>query len=825
MEARSTQRRVQSATALPHLNHDATPNAPLMQEQRPMATTTLTKKKTSTQTSELRRADQATATLKRALEIADKGMFKEAILLWEHATRLGSDTPIPMDTLLIWMINAQQHNKAIRFFTTHEAALQYSHPQLWTTSRELFALFSLLTDPESHPLPPWNAPPWNHSASARNALIAYSRGEVLAMRAYLTPIGTDSPFHPFRRILESLLLPSKEREKITALLHNIADTSPFAPLAAIARTRILPANELAQALLNLSPVARIPATMLCGVEEKHLKLLLKMEQAKTASQQITLLLTHADQLPLEATRNACLNLLPDCMEERGRFEKRFGSLEEFQRERLFALHHERQKSFSRAMTYWRKCLLLLENAPDTEENRLNIALLYQHLATIEQRYANPSTIQILDHLKNSLTFDPANQKTWLEMLNWRNRLKRDRHLFHQLADKAAKLFPKEEEILAFALTAAMEKGAYKKASVLARRIQKQNPNHASILETRLMTHLHHIRKRIGEGHFELARKELQRAENILFETSQPLCLLGAMLEFLEGNLQQGELYLEKGRELAQQRILYAVEAFHEAVKLKVPPLILDRFRRDLIQCDGTQPNREEIILIAEMVTNAHSRYGETARETMALLSGHYRKAAVLVYTLEEMRKVCEALAITHRYPLLALYGKIAETRWPQEPIFTYFRACGQCEAQAWRLTDTDFHALFQAAEELKGQDLEGATLINTLLAIPPSQRPTGLWHSIPLSPVKIPKPLEAKLLKELRSRLQEEFQANQDATAANALKKRLIETLASTEFGQRGPLVLGYLIDRAFKSKKSTESSSTHPFGSNQQLEMDLFYE
>ncbi|MBF0127179.1 MAG: hypothetical protein HQM02_08200, partial [Magnetococcales bacterium] len=622
MEASITERHGQRASTTP---------LPKNQESQSKATTTLTKKNPTGGSSNPHRVNQAAATLKRAWEIAARGMFKEAVLLWEHATRLGSEIQPPPETLLTWMINSQQFNKAIHFFTANEAAIRYNQPQLWNTARELFAVASLTADPDINPLPPWNAPPWHHAETARNALNAFCRKEQHAMLAYLAPIEPNSPFRPFRRILESLLLPVTNPEAIDALLHNIPDSSPFAPLRAMARARILTGEALATTLLNLSPVARIPVTLLCGVEEKQLKLLLRLGQTNPPGQQVALLLAHADLLPPAPTRAACMDLLPECLEERGRFEKRFGPLKEFERERLFALHHERQKSFSRALTYWKKCLLLLENGANTRENRIRIALLYQRLAFIEQQYASPSTAQIIEYLEKSLNIDPDDQKTWLALLHWRNRLKRDRQPFLQLADKAARRFPRDEEILPIALAAAMEKGAFKKAAGLARQLQKCGHPPVDLQETRLLALTRHARKLILEGLYVRARKELARTAAILPEKSRQVCLLSAMLEFLDGDLQQGDSFLEEGRSLARREVEYAVRAFLEAVTLSLPPLLLDRFRHTLIQCDATPPNREEALAIADIVTDTFPHHPVVATEIMALLAGHFRKAAVLVY--------------------------------------------------------------------------------------------------------------------------------------------------------------------------------------------------
>ncbi|MBF0428775.1 MAG: hypothetical protein HQL94_07615 [Magnetococcales bacterium] len=686
---------------------------PASVEERPKPKTTLTKNSLAKENNQSRRTEQAVATLNRAKEIAANGLFKEAILLWEHATRLGTASTIPPATLLTWMINAQQYPKAVRFFTAHESILQYDHPQLWSIARELFAVVSLTGEPQT-----WQSPPWNQATSLRNALVAYSRGEDLTVRTQLVAIGPDSPFYSGRKILESLLELANQTEKITALLAGIPDTSPFAPLLALAHMRTLPKTAIITALLDLPPTSRIPASLLCGIDDKQLKSLLKISQTNLPCQQITLLFNHADALPHAQIRNASLNLLPDCIEERSRFEKRFGPLEAFERERLFALHHERQLSYVRAIAYWKKCILILENSTATPENRLKIALIYQHLASIEQKEQNPSIFRVIEHLENSLKLDPDNKKTWQELLSWKSRLKRDQQSYYQWADKASKRFPEDETFLSLAMATAMEKGSYKKASGIASRLQKLNPNRANMPETRLAAHLHHARKHILTKHFKLARKELARAAKLYLDPPQPLTLLTAMLEFLSGSPDAGSKRLDEGRNNDSQKVFYAVQAFHEAVALHIPTLILDRLRHDLIQCDATSPNREEVLAIADFSVNAFTKQPETTTECIILLSTYFYKAATLVYNQAEMRQLCLALNLSRRYTLLTLYGKIAENCWPNQPIFTFFRANGQTENQAWRLTDQDFYTLLLAEEDLKTNDPTGAALINALLAIP-----------------------------------------------------------------------------------------------------------
>ncbi|MBF0213846.1 MAG: hypothetical protein HQM00_09840 [Magnetococcales bacterium] len=64
-----------------------------------------------------------------------------------------------------------------------------------------------------------------------------------------------------------------------------------------------------------------------------------------------------------------------------------------------------------------------------------------------------------------------------------------------------------------------------------------------------------------------------------------------------------------------------------------------------------------------------------------------------------------------------------------------------------------------------------------------------------------------------------------DENAIREARNRLLETLAPTEFGQRGPAVLGYLLDRAFRLKPPRRSASHRQKSPPRQLEMDLISE
>ncbi|MBF0213845.1 MAG: hypothetical protein HQM00_09835 [Magnetococcales bacterium] len=737
-------------TALIDLPPDRDPSRP---DTRPMGKRTLCKRVRTPEEAPTRHVEANESLLDRARELADKGMFKEALLLWERAMRQGIGASFHPATPLVWMINARQYTKGIRHFMSHEPVLRYDHPALWSLTRELFAVAALTLDTDTRQLPPWNLPPWNQAQTLLQAMQAWERGEEMMVQTILVAIDRDSPFLAGRRILESLMMPAHAPERILALLGEIPDASPFAPLAALARTRAMTPTERIPWLLDLPLDDRATAARLCGAHDKWIKLLLKLERGLSAGRLVTLLLAHAESLPRLQTRALCLNLLPECLEERAPFEKRFGPLEEFERERLFALHHERQRSHAKAIGYWKKCALLLENSPPGEERSLRIALLHRRMALLEQREPHPSTPQILQYLEKSLEYDPDHKPTWLELLQIRSRLGRERHLFHRLADQAARRFPDDEGILALVMAAAMEKGSFKKASGVARRIHTLNPGHDDILATRVSAHLQHARKRILEGEFAVARRELVKAERLRADDgTQPVGLLAAMLEFLAGDPERGEEILEAGRQQATQKTVHAVKAFLEASALRVPALILDSFRRDLIRCDALPPDRDELVTLAGILTRHFPAHPNATTEAATLLSGHLRSGARLGFDPEETRLICEALTLTQRHGLLALYGRLGEKRWPGEPVFTYYRARGQCENQPWRLMDDDFQALMRAKEELQEKDPAAAAMIHTLLAIPASRQPLDPLRSIPLSPARIPKPLESKLLRELRAR-------------------------------------------------------------------------
>ncbi|MBF0418529.1 MAG: hypothetical protein HQL86_09815, partial [Magnetococcales bacterium] len=438
---------------------------------------------------------------------------------------------------------------------------------------------------------------------------------------------------------------------------------------------------------------------------------------------------------------------------------------------------------------------------------------------------HPDTPKILQWLEKSLEYDPNHKPTWMEILEIRHRLGRDRLTFHRLADRAAHLFPDDEAVLTLAMRAAMEKGSFKKASGVARRIQKINPGHDGILSERLSAHLQHARKRILDGHFAVARRELFRAERLSSEGSQPVGLLAAMLEFLAGDPRRGEEMLDEGRLQANQKSLHAVKAFLEGAALRIPSLMLDGFRRELIRCDALPAERSELVAIAGVLTQAWHTQSDATSEVMALLSGQLRAGLRLPFESGELQLICESLALTRRHAMLTLYARVGERQFPDEPIFRYYRARGQCENQPWRLTDHDFQHLLVAEETLRASDPETSARIRALLAVPTSHLPTDPLQGVPLSPARIPKLLEHKLLRELRARLRDELHGHTDAESLRQLRDRLLETLAPTEFGQRGPAILGYLLDRALKLKPPRREESAPQQPIPQQLELELSFE
>ena len=53
------------------------------------------------------------------------------------------------------------------------------------------------------------------------------------------------------------------------------------------------------------------------------------------------------------------------------------------------------------------------------------------------------------------------------------------------------------------------------------------------------------------------------------------------------------------------------------------------------------------------------------------------------------------------FQLLAHYAALAQQRWPDSPLFLYYRLYGESESESNRLSDDDYDQLGQAAETAK----------------------------------------------------------------------------------------------------------------------------
>ncbi len=787
----------------------------------------------------------AQAYLGRAEELADKRMYKEAVVLLENADRLLPE-PLPPDKIVVWRINAQQYGKGLRLFFERETWFQANDATLWEDLGALAAIL-LLTDapgivnalPKGSPLP-------EQRQTAREALAAYCRGEDERADQLLRRLPLRSPFKVFRLILKSLILQAREPEKAVRLLDKISPTSPFAGLAAAIRCGTMSGKELVAALTPLTVRQQELAATLSGISRENLDLFSQLTSARSDNELITRLLANVDHLPTGEMRQICLNLMAKDSRKLSQFEKRFGKLTPFEYARFAALEAERISSspHSRRLTgeEWHVCIRELKKGSPTADDRLKVALIQRHLAEREQPFSKPVHRPALELLEESLEYDPDDQATWLQVIKWSGELKPAKS-YHQWVEKAVKRFPEESAILTAGLEAALQKNTFVKATRLAKKILRLDPINNHVRQLMIEAHLAHAWKKAQGAEHHLVQKEIDATIALDDGKSDRarLPLQQGLLALKMGEERAGEAFLEQARELAGAGLTFSLRLFLEAEHRRLSAVTLGIFKKQLAAHNRTPPVHQQVIQAVALIDRYDRKWSGYGGGPFDLLKTHFKKAAGLAYTIEELRLICRVLHEKKQFTLLKSFAGGGEKRWPGQPIFVYYRIVGQSRDGVSPLSNRNYDKLETAAERaMEMEDFATAKRIQIFLDEHGGMSDPFMGDFDPFAdgpPPGIPffpDQLERQMVEEIAAAIEEEFGAIQSDSHRALVRKTYIENRELEGLPPFGKRVLDLLIDKAldllYKPKAKPSKPDNGPAAGSrsretggEQLELDLF--
>ena len=656
--------------------------------------------------------------LGRAGELAGKGMFQEAVALWENRVSLCGVSD-RLDLYLNWLLRAGRYAKAAQVFSEKAAGLDDS--ELRQRLEQGLAAYLLAGRAEIAGALPADSPLVRQHGLVREAIAAYSRGDDGAAEGLLRQIPFRSPYKDLRPILRALAVLQADPKAAAQLLAQVPQASPFAPFATLINVCTLTGDAFFQALSQLDGPGQELVAALSGTDKASLKLAAEL-RALAGREAVPALFrtvtTNLRAFEQGLAQRFCLALLPYYRQGIGSYEKLFGGLSEFERERINALAEEVDREYEAAARHWRKCAAMLEKGKD-QDSRLRAALIHRHVVDLAVRDGEDlASPMCLDWLEKSLELDPEDKATYLSLLRIYRSIpeKSAEKDYKRWLDAAVARFPEDSAVLAEAMGAAIARRSFKKAAGFARTLLRLDPINSTARRVLINAHLSHARKQVRAERFDLARKEFAQAAAMEREgaASGLVQMVQGLADTLDGRADEGNALIDEGLRLAGGGLAAHFRLAVEAQRLKSDAAWLAPFRQRLKACGESGLTKEDVLALCRLVDAYHTDEVRDLYWALDPLLAPLTKAAQEAYSEDEMRTVCAALYGVSHYRLLGAYAEAALKRWRDRPIFVFYEVNARAEGAAYGVNPQgDGKRLERAREEaMKQHDTRAVQLID-----------------------------------------------------------------------------------------------------------------
>lgn len=624
----------------------------------------------------------------RAEELADKGMLKEAIALWDVATQYGLD---PVDSrYLDWIMAAQQYYRLGKLYPQLNAENKRKlQPQLAAIclSGDLSALKVL---PEDDPI--------RSGYPVANALLeGWCAGDdEKQLHQQMKAISFRSPYRDLRQIIQAGLLMEKSPEQLEKAIERIAKTSPFYPLV----------EQLCLAQLDNSAfVARLPSL---SQASKHCALDIRDWTDKNTLKIVKKLERMGENPALATLSNTLLSLCKQLNEETLATSQKYWLYHTAKK--VWAISKEeginasdyRQLSLSvgaltplekdhygylsaivskmpppyisrKIENYLKELTLTPDNDIKKADRDLMSALLRRYLVDRWKRYEeNKLTDKSLSFLKQVVLDDPADDLSWAELLEYHLQQKKIKPARDVLKD-ALTHHPDNIKLLDLGVRIAIKGNAFVKASGYAKRILAVDPINTSAQQHLQQAHLAHARKQIKLKKWHLVHRELNQARQW-----KGTALSNTMIDVVNAYQIQAEKGVKVAasdfQKLNETSRLNKVELDfiirHQAIQLGFASAV--SLKNATLNSVWDTPDKDKIFSLINTVQQLMKVDPASINQPLSSLSKPLKKAATLALSAKEGASMCEFLMQTGEDELLSAYSLQLHKRYDDHPVFNYY---------------------------------------------------------------------------------------------------------------------------------------------------------
>lgn len=668
--------------------------------------------------------------LQRAGSLADKGMLKEALVLWENYALNAEPPHQGFDTYIAWLLQTNDLIKAKKCLG------QLSAQQLDGQYPELAALLGLLLiagKAELQDVLPKDAVFIAHLALVQQALSALRNNQANEVEAALQKLPFRSAFRDFRTLLKATLLMPESLEQAQLLLAKIPSASPYCQYSVMLLAASRNGAGFVNALLPL-PHAQIKIIeTLRPLNKKQvelLEILVKQKERLSDKAKFNLAILYRAMIGDDFARRYCLAALSDYPAGQRDFNKHFaGGGDEFEQWRLRALKCEHEQKFNDAEYYWQKAIDVLKQR-GAEDGAFKMALIMRHIA------ANLGSSQdAVKWLIDSLEYDPDDRDTYLKILrNYENR-EQQFDTYKEWLDKSLAKYPRDGEVLVMAINVSTRNKAFKKAAQYAQALLKFDPVNTFAKQILFSSHLAHARKSIKSKKFHLVEKEISQAETLTIgkRYQAMAALLRGFLVFVSDDKKHGlSLIAEAAQKLndglANAHFRVAMEALLQGLTVAtflkaLPPLAKDQLL-----------SGQEMTALMQLILQYH----DDSSVTQALLHKAIDRIKAVIkesiklqnFSEEQLLSLCQDFERIGHFELLRYCVKTAEPLWVgkavRSPLWLFYKVYAGVSGNAAKCNAMDRFRLEDCLAEANRQnDQRSASKVRKFLDQYYEAKPSG----------------------------------------------------------------------------------------------------
>lgn len=650
--------------------------------------------------------------VQRALDFATKGMYKEALVLWENHRQYAQPPYFAYQQYIIWLMLTKKQDEF------YACLKQLSVEQLDKQYPKLAAVLGFLIftgHPELEQHLPQGSVFIAHFKIIQAALQAFRDNNRELLRQTLKQLPYRSAFRDLRSLLHGIAAMPGSMQQAQSLLGRIPVNSVYYPSAKLLLASILEGAALVQALLQLNYPQRTLVGELKCLSKNQMEFIehfCRLQDNLSDKVQFNLALQYQQLIGSDFTQQFCQSLLPRYAAGKKDFTKSFPGANEFEENRISALSCEQDNKLYDAGYYWKLCINSLKEE-EGADNGLKIALILRHMAKAE-----PDAEAQIELLIDSLDYDTEDRYCYLQIIHYYSQQRETAKDYKLWLNKAVEKFPQDREVLTLAVNAATANKTYKKAGQYASKILKVDPLNSFARQTLFSCHRAQARKLMREKKYALVAKAIKQADKLKLGKSyqQQIHLMKALLCFANEDKQHGlEQITALMNSLSDEPVSMHLTAAREALVNGLPVATL---LRDLPSAKEWILSEQQLAEITRLLQQFASDYDEMEIIHKALdrVKAPLKKSiSGRVFAEPVLLDFCKVLDRIGHFELLRHCAKTAQLKYKQ-PVWVYYRIYADHNGETDDYSYLDVNRLQNAHDQArKDKDYVTAMLIDKLL--------------------------------------------------------------------------------------------------------------